>query len=364
MSERRDPGAVTGGMKAGGFYDAHSEYQRRVVERGDSALRSIVEAIDLDAVDGAMTIADYGAGTGATSVHSVRTAIAALRDRDRELPALAVHNDVLTNDFTTLFANVGGDEGYLDLPGGPVYATAAAGSFYSQVVPSASVDIGMCSNAAHWYRDQPAVDLPGSMFFADAEGDARRALADRAAADWLAFLTARSEELAPGGRLFVQGIGRVEDSPGERVSASWLLRAMWGVAESLGDDGMLDRDVLERYVFPVYCRDAEEATAPARTELADAFEVVSADVDEVANPYWEVLERDGDRAAYASAYTAFVRAFSESTMTAHLFEPGARGVGPAELCDEFFARFRAASRADPDAGRYEAWILRLVLVRS
>ena len=364
MSERRDPGAVTEGMKVGGYYDAHSEYQRRVVEGGDAAIRSIVEAIDLDAVDGALTIADYGAGTGATSVHSMRTAVAALRDRNRDLPALAIHNDVLTNDFTALFGNVGGSESYLELPGGPVYAAAAAGSFYSQVVPSGTVHLGTCSNAAHWYREQPAVDLPGSMFFPDAKGAARRALADQAAADWRAFLTARSNELAPGGRLFVQGIGRTEDGGGgERVSASLLLRAMWEVAERLSDEGMLDRDVLDRYVFPVYCRNAEEATAPVQAELAGGFEVSSADIDEVPNPYWEVLERDGDRAAYASAYTAFVRAFSESTMTTHLFEPGARGIEPAELCDEFFARFRAASRADPDPGRYEAWILRLVLVR-
>jgi SAM-dependent methyltransferase len=363
MTEARDSGAVNGGMKGRGFYDAHSEYQRRVVEGGDAAIRSIVAALDLDRVEGPLTVADYGAGTGASSVHAVRTAIAALRDRDRDLPALAIHNDVLTNDFTTLFASVAGGEGYLDLPGGPVYATAAGGSFYSQVVPSATVDIGMCSNAFHWYRDQPNLLLPGSMFFADASGETRDALARQAANDWSAFLAARAAELAPGGRLFVQGIGRTDGGAGERVSAWRLLREMWDVARGLGDDGLLDPDALDRYIFPVYCRNTEEATAPALAEPADAFEVASAEIDEVPNPYWEVLERDGDRAAYASAYTAFVRAFSESTMTTHLFEPAARGIEPAKLCDEFFARFRAATRADPDAGRYEAFILRLVLVR-
>ena len=58
-------GGVTEGMKAAGYYDAHSEYQRRVVEGGDAIIRSIVEGIDLDSVGDAFTVADYGAGTGA-----------------------------------------------------------------------------------------------------------------------------------------------------------------------------------------------------------------------------------------------------------------------------------------------------------
>jgi hypothetical protein len=294
----------------------------------------------------------------------MRTAIGALRDRDAGRPVLAIHNDVITNDFTQLFATTAGDHGYLGLSGGPVYATAAAGSFYSQVVPAGTVHLGRCSNASHWYREQPRVTLPDSMFFCDAGGDARRALAEQAAADWSTFLGARAAELASGGRMFVESIGRTEGPDGgEHVSASRLLRAMWDVAVGLSDDGMLDRDVLDRYVFPVYCRSVDDATGPARDELADAFEVSSAEVDEVPNPYWEQLQRDGDRDAYAAAYAAFVRAFSESTMTAHLFEPGARGLDAAKLCDEYFARFEVATAADPEAGRYEAWILRLVLVR-
>ena len=50
-------------------------------------------------------------------------------------------------------------------------------------------------------------------------------------------------------------------------------------------------------------------------------------------------------------------------MRTHLFDPGAHGIDPAGLCDEYFSRFEAACAADPEAGRYEAWILRLVLER-
>jgi gibberellin A4 carboxyl methyltransferase len=354
----------TTGMKAGGYYDVHSEYQRRVIEGGDALIVRAVDGLDLAAAGGSATIGDYGAGTGATSVHAVRTALAALRARDPELPLLAVHNDVISSDFSQLFRNVAGPDGYLELPGGPVYPAAAAGSFFGQVLPPASVQLGMCSNAAHWLREQPRVESPGGMFLSDVGQPARGTLAELAASDWLAFLEARAAELAPGGRLLVQGIGTTEEDGVERISASRLLAAMWAVAAELAGEGRLDRAALDGYVFPVYCRSVAEVTAPvAGGGLAGSLEVLSADVDEVSNPYWERLEADGDPEAYASSYVQFVRAFAESTMTTHLFEPGAVGVEPGALCEEYFARLERATAADPAAGRYEAWVVRLLLGR-
>lgn len=35
-------GATTTGMKGGGFYDAHSEYQRRVIHAGEAEIRNAV----------------------------------------------------------------------------------------------------------------------------------------------------------------------------------------------------------------------------------------------------------------------------------------------------------------------------------
>jgi hypothetical protein len=97
--------------------------------------------------------------------------------------------------------------------------------------------------------------------------------------------------------------------------------------------------------------------------LADRLELVSSRMAEVANPYWEQLESGATPAEYASLYTAFVRAFSESTLDRELFVPGARGVDPEAVRDEFFAEFERATAAEPDLGRYEAFILTLVFAR-
>jgi len=367
MSRQPPTDASTSGMKGRGYYDAHSEYQRRVIEGGDQMIRSLVHALDLDRGGHVLRIADYGAGTGGTSVHAVKTAITAVRERDSETPVLAIHSDLPTNDFSQLFRIAAGRDGYLRLDGGPIYAAAAAGSFFNQVVPSESVDIGMCSNASHWFRDQPQVRIAEGIYFPDARGDARRTLAEIAAADWLSFLEARSLELVVGGRLLIQGIASVETGEGEpeRISAAKLLRVMGEVAETLVGDGMLDRELLDRYVFPVYCRTTAESTAPLSGcgQLENAFEVASTTIEEVPNPYWEAFLHDGDAEAYAKAYIEFVRAFAESTMVAHLFEPGAIDAAPEDICEEYFDRLRAATAAKPEAGLFEAWVLRLELVR-
>jgi SAM dependent carboxyl methyltransferase len=354
--------ATTAGMKGKGFYDVHSEYQRRVIEAGDELIRDAAKSLEPGA-DGAITVVDYGSGTGATSVRAVETAVSALRGLHPERPLEVIHNDVPGNDFTQLFRNVAGDQGYLPSEGGPVYALAAAGSFFEQVIPDASADLGMCSNAAHWLRRQPEAEIPSGMYFPEASGEEREKIASQAAADWLSFLAARARELRRGGRLVVQGIA--SDDRGERVSASRLLRVMWRAAEDLADQGLLNRDRLAAYVFPVYCRSPCEARRPieAGSGLARELELVSESLDEVPSPYWEDYESSGDAEKYADAYVEFVRAFAESTMLANLFEPGAVGIEPAELCRRYFERLRAICAESPDAGRYEAWILRLVLAR-
>jgi hypothetical protein len=350
--------ASTGGMKGEGFYDAHSEYQRRVIEAGDAVIRDAAASLH-PASGEALTIVDYGSGTGATSVGAVRTAIEALGPGERSGPIQVIHNDVPGSDFTQLFKNVAGGDGYLDDESGARYALAAAGSFFDQVIPNASAGLGMCSNASHWLRRQPTARVDGGMYFCEATGDQREAIAEQAAGDWLAFLTARTLELKPGGQLVVQGIG--SDDSGKRVSAARLLRAMWKAAAELADEEVLNRETLDGYVFPVYCRSPAEAKRPvtAGGALMSELELVSEDLVEVANPYWESFEQSGDPESYAKTYVEFVRAFAESTLLANLFEPGARGIDPDELCDRYFERLRALTAADPDEGRYEAWILQL-----
>jgi hypothetical protein len=340
--------SATGGMTDD--YDAHSEYQRAVAVSGASRIVACVDAVSIPA-DEPFVLADLGCSTGANSMASVTTAIDAVRDRSAGQPVVALHNDVATNDWNTLFANVTADT---HQP--PVLHLASAASFFSPVAPTRSVHLAMSFSAAHWLRRQPTVPVPLGWYFCDATGTARDALAIEAEADWTAFLQARADDLAAGGRLLVQMVGTDADG---NVTARRLLHAMAEVADGMADDGLVTHDAVQRYLLPVYARTVDEARAPvARSGVP--FTEVECRTDPVANPYFTQWQSDGDALAYATAYAAFARGFTESSLRGHLFIDLEH---PDAALDEFFARLTTRFRADPARDRFEDWTLTVVLTR-
>jgi len=347
-------------MGRAGYYDAHSEYQRSVADTGAALIDRCVAATSLPEGGETYVVADYGCSTGANSIRMVSRAIAAVRTRRPGIPAAALHNDVPTNDFNQLFANlVNTPASYLDLDP-PVLPLASAASFFETAAPGGSIRLGTSFSAAHWLSSQPEVVVPEGFYFCEAVGDTHDALGRQAARDWTTFLGARSHELAPGGRLLVQMVGTTDTG---EVTARRLLHAMAEVGGAMASEGALDRASVDRYILPVYARTAEEARQPLRDSelLAEAFTVDEIRVDPVPNPYLETWHSDGDSAAYARSYTAFVRGFTESNLRLHLF-----GTGPEAdtLVNDYFSRLEARFAADPMADRFEDWTLTVVLART
>src|SRR6476660_8170362 len=117
-------------MTGGGHYDEHSEYQEKVAESGSALVRACVDAVPPPEPGATFVVADYGASTGKNSVTVVSNAIAYMRTRRGDQPAVALHNDLPTNDwnefFTTLEAS---SDSYLQLGGPAVIPMVSAVSF-------------------------------------------------------------------------------------------------------------------------------------------------------------------------------------------------------------------------------------------
>jgi hypothetical protein len=363
-----DGATTTTGMRGGGYYDDHSEYQRRVAGTAAQLVARCVADTPQPAPRNTFVVADYGCSTGRNSIASVGAAVRAVRARWADQPLAAIHNDLPTNDWNALFANLrSAPDGYLRAAGPPVLALASAVSFFEPAAPAGSVSLGLSFSAAHWLRRQPEVAVPEGIYFPEATGRARDALTAQADADWTAFLAARAADLAPGARLLVQMVG-TDPAPGPdapRVTGRLLLRAMGEVAAQMAREGLLDPAALERYVLPVYARTPAEARRPVEGEgppPAGAFEVEVCRVDEVPNPYLERWRSDGDADTYARSYAGFARAFTESSLREHLFAPAA----PADvdrLVDDYYARLTERFAADPERDRFEDWTLTVVLAR-
>jgi hypothetical protein len=341
-------------MKGGGYYDEHSEYQQRTAQTAGALIEELVQAVPPLPTGSTFVIVDYGSSTGRNSIASVRSAVAAVRAREGDRPVAAVHNDLPTNNWNELFANLAArSDSYLALPGPPVLPLASAISFYEPAVPAGTAHLGVSFSAAHWLRTQPDVEVDG-FYFCEASGAARATLAAQADADWTTFLTARAADIAPGGRLLVQMIG----TDGPDVTARKLMRAMTEVARAMVDARVLDGHAFERYLLPTYARTPDEARRPLErpSALTDAFKVEVARTDPVPNPYLDQWHRDHDAAAYGRSYAAFVRGFTESSLRANLF-------GSDALLDDYFARLERRFAADPEADAFEDWTLTVALTR-
>lgn len=346
-------------------YDDHSEYERRVAASGSDLVARSVAALPLPDPPAPVVLVDLGAATGRNSLAVLGGAVRELRRRVPDAPVVCVHNDLITNDWSELFANVSSSpDSYRHAPGPEVLSMASAGSFFDPTVPPGLAHLEVSFSAAHWLRHDVSAAVPEGFSFSEATGAAREALTAQADRDWRAFLESRAVDLAPGGRLIVQCVGTERDEEGsERVTARELLAAMHAVALDLASDGLLDPAAVERYVFPVYARTSAEARAP----LDDAdcpLEPVEVSTAPVANPYLDRWREDGDDEAYARDYAAFVRGFAESALRRGLFEPGvSSGSSVDEVVDAYFERLEHRFAARPEEDAFRDWTLTVVARR-
>ena len=356
-------GPATEGMGGSGYYDNHSQVQRSTVVGQAERLRNAVRHLDLTADE--LRVIDYGCGPGRNSMAAFHKVFDEVGVQRPGMPVVAVHNDQFGNDWNDLFANIRGPDGYLrDFPSTRIEASVE--SFYDPVASADTIDLGMSFMAVHWLNGAIHMSSPGTLFFCDVEGPAREELAARAADDWRTFFAARAGEMRSGAWLVIETLASVPDAndpSGLLAAGRWNYRACYRIAEAMADEGLVKRDLLDNFVFPVYFRDEKEARAPFDEggDLQDVFEVVEVANELYPTPFEETFKQDGDAAAYASAYVGYVRAYSESTLRGGLFEGSAGSADEANaLTNEFYdpagtpipRRARTPSVGDPvdDAG--------------
>ncbi len=83
--------------------------------------------------------------------------------------------------------------------------------------------------------------------------------------------------------------------------------------------GQLDKAAYARTTMPLYFRSLDEMLAPVDAQagpLRQEFEIVRAEMQEIAVPFATEFARTGDVAAYADRYVAFAQAFSEPILRA------------------------------------------------
>lgn len=256
-----------------------------------------------------IVIADYGVANGHNSLRPLSAAIAVLRRRTRHDHAILVaHTDVPGNDFAALFETVADDpESYLHSDTA-TFTSAVGRSFYDQIVPSKTVNLGWTSWATQWLSRTPC-EVPDHVHVSRSRDNAvKSAYADQAALDWHNFVAFRGRELAPEGRLVALMLGADEGAEDDTAGFAPLLDA---IVAALGDqvrDGLLHSDEVRRMAIPTFARAEKDFRAPfAPKGRFEGLMIEHLEMFNAEDRFWARYQLDHDAEAFGAQWAAFAR---------------------------------------------------------
>ncbi|MGZ4511952.1 MAG: SAM-dependent methyltransferase [Mycobacterium sp.] len=305
-----------------------------------------------------IVIADYGAANGHNSLKPMSAAIAVLRRRTRHDHAILVaHTDIPDNDFSALFHTLSDDpESYLHLDTA-TFASSIGRSFYDQIVPSKTVNLGWSSWATQWLSAMPG-EVHDHVHIAYSNDEtARAAYAERAALDWLNFVAFRGRELAPDGRLVVMTIALDEDGTSGFPT---LLDAMLTALREHVRDGLLRQEEARRMTIPTFARSEKDFRAPFAP--SGRFEGLSIDHLEMFNAedrFWARFQVDRDAEAFGAQWAAFARAALFPALVRGL-DGGAHDARAGEFVDQLERAVAAELSSAPEPMRIPLALVELV----
>jgi hypothetical protein len=327
-------------------YTAGSRLQAAGLSGAIKLFEGAAQAVPLPHPPQPIVIAEYGASTGHNSLLPIGAAIATLRKRTRpEHSILVAHTDVAENDFTVLFQTLEGDpDSYLKKDAAS-FASAIGRSFYSQILPSNSVNLGWSSWAIQWLSRIPAA-VPDHLQVAySSDETVKAAHAKQAAHDWHEFVAFRGRELCPDGRLVVMTTAIGDDGEfGHRP----LFRGMLAELADLVAQGLINEDEVRRMCIPMVSRRAADFLSPfAPKGRFERLEVEHLEVFDAEDRFWTQYQVDHDAKAFGTQWAAFARASVFSIMAAAL-DGGPTDPRVAELMNLLEAGVAARMAAEPE----------------
>jgi hypothetical protein len=243
---------------------------------------------------------------------------------------------------------VAGVHGLASIEG--VFPLMSATSFYRQVLPSRSLDLGFSATAMHWLSAKPC-DITGHVQAVGAKGEELAAFARQGRADWQTILLARSTELKHGGRLVLANFCR--DEQGRYLGHTGgvdmfdMFNEIWREFLAAGE---IREDEYRAMTLPQYYKTLAEFTEPlidpAHPVHAAGLRLERVETRVVPCPFAAEFARTGDARTFARAYIPTLRSWTESTFFAAL-DPARPLALRQAIIDRYYDSYEARVRASP-----------------
>ncbi|HEY6649501.1 MAG TPA: SAM-dependent methyltransferase [Mycobacterium sp.] len=329
-----------------GSYTASSRLQAAGLLGAIKLFEGAAQVVPLPKPPQPIVIADYGASTGHNSLLPIGAAIAVLRKRTRpEHSILVAHTDVADNDFTVMFQTLEEDpDSYLKKDAAS-FASAIGRSFFTQILPSNSVNLGWTSWAIQWLGRVPTVVPDHLVAACSGDENVKAAYAKQGAFDWHEFVAFRGRELCPGGRLVVLTTATGEDGEfGHRPLFSGVLAEL----TDLVAQGLVTEDEVHRMCIPIISRRAADFLSPfAPKGRFERVEIEHLEVFDAEDRFWTQYQVDRDAKAFGAQWAAFARASVFPTMASAL-DGGRADPRCAEFMNRLEAGVAARMAAEPE----------------
>ncbi|MFG1932174.1 SAM-dependent methyltransferase [Mycobacterium sp. NPDC048908] len=329
-----------------GSYTASSRLQAAGLPGAIKLFEEAASTVPLPKAPQPIVIADYGASTAHNSLLPICAAITVLRRRTRpEHSILVVHTDVADNDFTVMFDTLETDPDSYLKKDAATFASAIGRSFYTQILPSNSVNLGWSSWAVQWLARVPT-PVPDHLQVAYSRDEGVKAAhAKQAAFDWHEFVAFRGREMSPGGRVVVLTTAVGDDG---EFGHGPLLRAVLAELTDLMARQFVSDDEVYRMCIPIVSRRAGDFLSPfAPKGRFERVEVEHLEVFNAEDRFWTQYRVDHDATAFGAKWAAFARASVFPTIASGL-EGGSTDPRRADFMDRLQAGVAARMAAEPE----------------
>ena len=340
-------------MKRGGYYSQHTKGALHVINRAGVQVLDMLEQMKLNQDDKPFSIVDYGAADGGTSMELMSEVVAAVRARKAKKDITVTYTDLPHNDFSALFQLLQDrsyDPNSFLLNYEKVYVMAVGTSFYEQLVPDNSVDIGFSATAMHWLSGVPC-QISNHVHAVGAQGEEWRTFRDYALKDWENILLLRARELAPGGILVMANFcideqGRYLGNTGGQNMFD-MFNQLW---MEMKESGIITESESQATNFPQFYKTIEQFCAPFEDPNSAVrkagLELVSAYTGVTQCPYRSEFDRVGDANSFADSYVPTLRSWSETVFQGGLDRSRSEHER-YKIVEQFYRNYHSRVKTEP-----------------
>lgn len=305
-------------MSGGGLYSLATVGAKHVIDAATPLVLDAINSLPLASIEQGFTISDMGCADAGTSLSMIGKAIDAVSARVPAAPISVVYTDQPRNDFNALITNVyglGPFETYLD-DRDNVFPLVSGTSFYRQIMPSGSLNLGFSATAMHWLS-QKVCNISNHVQAIGAEGSELQAFRRQAHSDWRQILMQRANELKPGGKLVLINFGT--DEQGRYLGNTGginMFDTFNQIWQSFLEQKRISQSEYENMTLPQYYNSVEEFSAPLVNPEEAVYQaglrLDHIDTRIVKCPFAGDFADHGDAARFAEEYIPTIRSWNES----------------------------------------------------